>query len=206
MTDSFVAGAAPVGTAAGQRLGKRERLVAAARQLVYQQGIERTTIADIAHAADVPVGNVYYYFKTKDEIIAAVIDAHVHEVESVIASITQRYRTPKARLKALVDFLAGQAGLVARYGCPNGTLCAEQDKRGAAADPSAAQLMRIPIDWAAEQFRAMGRPDADDLAVDLIAAYQGGAQLTQALGDPELLARQGRRITRWIDSLDLQPG
>ena len=176
--------------------------MAAAFQLVYQQGIERTTIADIARAADVPVGNVYYYFKTKDEIIAAVIEAHVHEVQTVIASITQRYHTPKARLKGLVAALAGQADLIARHGCPNGTLCAEQDKRGSAADPSAAQLMRIPIDWAAEQFRAMGRPDADDLAVDLIAAYQGGAQLTQALGDPGLLARQGQRIARWIDSLD----
>jgi AcrR family transcriptional regulator len=201
MTDS--PGAAAAGDA-GQRLTKRERLVAAAHQLVYQQGIERTTIADIAQAADVPVGNVYYYFKAKDEIIAAVIDAHVKQVESVIASISQRYRTPKSRLKALVDALAGQADLVARYGCPNGTLCAEQDKRVSAADPSAAQLMRIPIDWAAEQFRAMGRPDAADLAIDLIAAYQGGAQLTQALGDPGLLVRQGQRIERWIDSLDQQ--
>ena len=45
-------------------------------QLLHQQGIERTTLADIAKAADVPPGNVYYYFKTKDEVIAAVIEAH----------------------------------------------------------------------------------------------------------------------------------
>jgi TetR/AcrR family transcriptional regulator, transcriptional repressor for nem operon len=31
------------------------------------KGVERTTLADVAQAADVPVGNVYYYFKTKDE-------------------------------------------------------------------------------------------------------------------------------------------
>ena len=55
------------------RPGKRERLIAAAVELVYRQGVARTTLADIAQAADVPVGNVYYYFKTKDDIIAAVV-------------------------------------------------------------------------------------------------------------------------------------
>ena len=37
------------------RAGKRERLVAAACQVLYEQGVERTTLADIALAADVPV-------------------------------------------------------------------------------------------------------------------------------------------------------
>jgi AcrR family transcriptional regulator len=53
--------------------GKRDRLVAAARELIHRQGIEKTTIADIARAADVPAGNVYYYFKTKDDLIEAAI-------------------------------------------------------------------------------------------------------------------------------------
>ena len=76
MTDS-IAGQV---TAVDRRPGKRERLIAAAAQLVHQQGIERTTLADIAKAADVPAGNVYYYFKTKDEVIAAVIEAHAQEI------------------------------------------------------------------------------------------------------------------------------
>ena len=46
-------------TAIKPRPGKRERLVAAATKLLHQQGIERTTLADIANAADVPAGNVY---------------------------------------------------------------------------------------------------------------------------------------------------
>ena len=52
--------------------GKRERLVTAAYQLLYQQGVERTTLVEIAELATVPVGNVYYYFKTKNELIAPV--------------------------------------------------------------------------------------------------------------------------------------
>jgi AcrR family transcriptional regulator len=53
--------------------GKRERLAAGACEVIHQQGVEKTTIADIAQAADVPVGNVYYYYKTKDDLVAAAI-------------------------------------------------------------------------------------------------------------------------------------
>ena len=55
----------------GPRRGKRERLAEAAAQVFHEQGVEKTTLTDIARAADVPVGNVYYYFKTKDELVGA---------------------------------------------------------------------------------------------------------------------------------------
>jgi hypothetical protein len=48
----------------------------------------------------------------------------------------------------------------------------------------------------------LGRRDARDLAVEFIASYQGTAVLTQALRQPALLSREGRRLERWIDSLD----
>src|SRR5258708_1496393 len=99
MTDSSKR---PVVTAE-RRPGKRERLVAAAIQLLHQQGIEKTTLVDIALAADVPAGNVYYYFKTKDEIIEAVVDAHVQRSKALLASIDQCHRSPRARLKAFVE-------------------------------------------------------------------------------------------------------
>ena len=59
----------------------------------------------------------------------------------------------------------------------------------------------MPIDWAEQQFRAMGRRDAREFAVALIASYQGIALLTNTFRDPEMMAREGRRLERWIDSL-----
>jgi TetR/AcrR family transcriptional repressor of nem operon len=187
--------------AAGRRPGKRERLVAAASQLLHQQGIEKTTLVEIAQSADVPAGNVYYYYKTKDEIITAVIDAHIRRVEETLASIDARHRTPKTRLKALVAELMRQGDLIAQYGCPMGTLCSELDKRTGGPGVTAAGLMRIPIAWAQEQFRALGRHDAHDLAVALLAAYEGTALLTNTLRDPKILAREARRLELWIDAL-----
>jgi TetR/AcrR family transcriptional repressor of nem operon len=181
--------------------GKRERLIAGARKLLHEQGVEKTTLAEIAQVADVPVGNVYYYFKTKDDLVAAVIETHRHDIGAALASL-DRHRTPKARLKAFIRMLMDQRDLAARHGCPQGTLCSELDKRDDDIAQGAAELMRVPIAWAEEQFRAMGRRDAHDLALGLIASYQGISLLTNTLRDPELMAREGRRLERWIDSLD----
>jgi TetR/AcrR family transcriptional regulator, transcriptional repressor for nem operon len=188
-------------TVTGRRPGKRERLIAAALQLLHEQGVERTTLADIAKAADVPVGNVYYYFKTKDEVIGAVIDAHVQQIKKTLAAIEARHRSPKGRLKAFVREFTAQSELVARSGCPLGSLCSELDKRVTEPGLPAAELMRLPIEWAQEQFRSLGRPDARDLAFDLLAAYEGSALLANTMRDPKVLSGAARRIDRWIDTL-----
>jgi hypothetical protein len=47
----------------------------------------------------------------------------------------------------------------------------------------------------------MGRRDARDLAVALIASYQGIMLLTNTFHQPELIVREARRLDRWIDSL-----
>ena len=183
-----------------ERGSKRERLVASTTELLHQQGVEKTTLAEIAQAANVPAGNVYYYFKTKDELVEAAIDAHAQTTEAMLASL-ERHHSPKARLKALARALTEQSELAARYGCPQGTLCSELDKRDDALHGKCATLMQLPIDWAEQQFRLMGRRDARDLAIALIAAYQGISLLTNTFGDPKLMTREARRLERWIDSL-----
>ena len=40
----------------------------------YRHGFRTTSLADIAEAAKIPVGNVYYYFKTKDEIGRPIVE------------------------------------------------------------------------------------------------------------------------------------
>jgi TetR/AcrR family transcriptional regulator, transcriptional repressor for nem operon len=180
--------------------GKRDRLVAAAREVIHRQGVEKTTIADIARQADVPVGNVYYYFKTKDELVEAAIGSHVQDIQALLSTL-ERHRTPRARLKALVRELTAQRELAAQYGCPLGSLCSELDKRADGLHLACAEMLRLPIDWSEQQFRLAGRRDARDLAVALMASYQGIALLTNTFSDPELMTREARRIERWIDSL-----
>ena len=180
--------------------------MAAATEMVYRQGVAPTTLAHIADAADVPLGNVYYYFKTKEEIVGAVVQAHVRQLTATLAEVETRHRSPKTRLKALVDVLAGRSGETALYGCPYGTLATELAKRADGTDPQAVELMRIPLEWAEREFRAMGRRDARGLAVELVAGYQGAAVLAGTLGQPDLMAGQARRLRRWIDAESVAPG
>lgn len=183
-----------------KRGGKRERLVAAAARAFHERGVEKTTIADIASVADVPVGNVYYYFKTKDQLVRAAIGAQDDYLRELIAEL-ERHDAPADRLKALIRGWVDQREVAARFGCPSGTLAAELDKRADGLDGELAEVMRRLIDWARAQFEAMGRADADALAVGLVASYQGISLLTNTFRDPELMAVEGRRLERWIDDL-----
>jgi AcrR family transcriptional regulator len=142
-----------------------------------------------------------YYFKTKDAIVDAVVEAHVQGLEETLTSLDRRHRTPKGRLKGLFRTLADQHDVIAQFGCPHGTLCSELEKRTDDDHHAVTRLVEIPVAWAEKQFRAMGRHDAHDLAVEFIASYQGTAVLTQALKQPALLSREARRLERWIDSL-----
>jgi AcrR family transcriptional regulator len=189
------------GEAVSAPTGKRERLIAAACELLYRQGIARTTLADIAEAANVPLGNMYYYFKTKDDLVAAVVEARGEQLRSATAALQRRHGSPKARLKALVGLLADERDTIADHGCPYGTLCIELAKHSRESNPLTAPLMEILLDWIEQQFRAMGRRDAHDLALELVVAYQGSAVLTNALGQPEVMANQARRLERWINAL-----
>jgi TetR/AcrR family transcriptional repressor of nem operon len=180
--------------------GKRERLVESATALFHEQGVHRTTLAEVAERAEVPPGNVYYYFKTKDELIGAVLAGYQEQAETLIQSFG-RGRTPQARLKALVRNWSDMRDAVVSHGCPMGTLCAELDKLDGGLDREAAKVMARIIDWSEDQFRQLGHQDARDLAVALFAGIQGAALLANTFRDPTLLTRQTRHLERWIDSL-----
>ena len=191
MTNSVTANARP---------GKRERLIAAARTTLHEQGVERTTLADIAKAADVPVGNVYYYFKTKSELVAAVVERYQARYQEIIAGLDQR-RTPKARLRGLIEVWIDQRETLTAHGCPIGTLSTELDKTADALAAESAGILALLLEWIEQQFRELGRRDARDLAVAVLAAYEGVAVLANVLDDESLITMEGKRLQRWIDSL-----
>ena len=65
----------------------------------------------------------------------------------------------------------------------------------------AATILSLLIDWSQEQFQALGRPDARELAVALISAYEGVTLLANTLRDPALISTEAQRLERWIDTL-----
>src|SRR2546422_147818 len=81
---------------------KRTRLIETAMNLAYRNGFRETSLADIAQAAHVPVGNVYYYFKTKEELGEAVVERRLAQFREFREEI-DRLSSPKERLFAFVE-------------------------------------------------------------------------------------------------------
>ncbi|GIH26274.1 TetR family transcriptional regulator [Acrocarpospora phusangensis] len=174
----------------------------AAAEVVHRQGAERTTIADIARVADVPVGNVYYYFKTKDELVVAALCEHARQLELLTGRLDQ-LSDPRERLKGLIQTWMDQRDLAARYGCPTGTLAVELDKRDKdGLDVEAGRVIRLLLAWVERQFHELGQPEPDSLALTLVGAYQGMSLLTNALRDPSVMDREGARLLAWLDSME----
>ncbi len=168
--------------------------------MFHQHGVEKATLADIAAGAGVPLGNVYYYFRTKDALVSAVIERYGRSYDVMSAELNQ-HEQPADRLKALLRALTSRREQLASYGCPIGSLSTELDKRDDVLRTEAAGVLSSLIDWAEPQFRAMGRDDARELAVALVAAYEGITVLASALRDPGLIAAESARLERWIDLL-----
>lgn len=62
----------------------RDHIVEAADQLFYRQGFEHTSFSDIADAVQISRGNFYYHFKSKDEILDAVINVRLANTRKML--------------------------------------------------------------------------------------------------------------------------
>lgn len=180
--------------------GTRNRLIEAAKIMIYRQGFARTTLADIAQQAQIPLGNVYYHFRSKEALVEAVIQTHVQDLRSLFAQ-WDPIPDPFQRLLALVHSGSGEE--LARYGCPHGSLCQELDKDESQLATTAAQMFQVYLDWAEKQFRLLGKDEqqAKDLAIDLISSLQGTFLLANSFRSPELLERKLQRLDTWLGTL-----
>jgi TetR/AcrR family transcriptional regulator, transcriptional repressor for nem operon len=179
----------------------RTRLLGAAEKTTYRYGFGNTAIADIAQEARIPLGNVYYYFKTKDEIAAAIIDRRVSRFRKLLEEF-DKTDSPNERLCAFVNVKIKNREELARQGCPVGTLCSELRKLGGSAAEQSTLLFRTALEWMEKQFQALGKgADSRSLAVHLLAATQGVSVLAHTFRDPALIDMEAARLLDWIRSL-----
>ena len=180
---------------------KRARLIETAMKLAYQHGFRDTSLADIAEAAHVPLGNVYYYFKTKDELGEAVVERRLAEFRAFRDEL-DRLSAPKERLLAFVERIHRNGGQLARGGCPLGGLCTELRKEGGALAKQSAALFTEPMRWLEEQFRAIDHEkDSRKLAVHFFSAYQGMAAVALGANDRDVVVMETKRLKDWIRTL-----
>jgi AcrR family transcriptional regulator len=182
-------------------LTTREHIVAAADGLFYRQGFEHTSFSDIADAVQISRGNFYYHFKTKDEILDAVIGARLASTRKMLEQWEIEGDRPEDRIRSFIHILIANRADIKRYGCPVGTLCSELAKLGHASKAEANQLFTLFRTWLRRQFSLLGREaDADALAMHLLARSQGVATLANTFHDEKFIRQEVKQMCDWLQS------
>jgi TetR/AcrR family transcriptional repressor of nem operon len=180
----------------------RDHIVQAADRLFYRRGFEHTSFADIADAVQISRGNFYYHFKTKDDILRAVIDARLADTRKMLDQWAAEGEHPADRIRSFVRMWMVNQADIQRYGCPVGTLCAELAKVNHASQDEARELFTLFRTWLRQQFALLGRSaDADVLAMHLLARSQGVAMLANVIHDEDFIRREVAQMCEWVTSL-----
>jgi AcrR family transcriptional regulator len=142
----------------------RERLLAAANELFYREGVHTVGIDRVIERAGVAKATLYSTFGSKDELIAAYLEARHNAMRERLRRAIDRRRSPRARLLAAFDVQAD--------------LAADESYRGCAFANATAESHGSSADAAVARYRAWVRATFVELAAD------AGAR------DPATLARQ----------------
>ena len=173
----------------GRGRASRERIVERAAELFAERGVAATSLDEVLAAAGAGKGQLYHYFRGRDELVAAAIQLRCTQV---LAGLTQALGTV-ASLAELEQALAGFADAYEQMGlpgCPIGTLATEVAGRNEAARLQAAAGFdaweRLLAD-ALTRMRQRGELRADAppamLATGLLASIEGGMVLSQTRRD-----------------------
>ena len=179
----------------------RDSIVQAADALFYEHGFEHTSFADIADAVKISRGNFYYHFKTKDEILTAVVAARMERTRAMLTRWETEGDSPQERIRLFITLLIRNQAKIMRHGCPVGTLCMELAKLGHPGQGEANAILDLFRVWLQGQFRQMGRgKEAGALALHLLARSQGAAVLAQSLRDKKFVQQEVALMSAWVES------
>lgn len=177
----------------------RQRIVDTADRLFYEYGFEHTSFATIATEVGISRGNFYHHFKTKDEILDAVIESRLSATREMLAKWEAASTDPLARVRQYVEIVIRNATDIELHGCPVGTLTSELGKLDHPARVQAVAVFELFRDWLITQFELLGRTrDAKDLALHVLMFSQGTATVSNAFRDRKWVRREVARFEQWL--------
>jgi len=100
--------------AAAEETNRRADIVRAASRLFAEKGYAATTIRDIAGAVDMRSGSPFYHFKTKQDMLRAVVLEGIGAINAAVAQAASSGKSPRATFEAMLrahlDQLLGEQG------------------------------------------------------------------------------------------------
>lgn len=178
---------------------RRDHLVDTALTLFYQDGFHATGIDKILATAGVAKMTMYKYFKSKDELILAVLRRRDELFRNWFMREVER-RTPTAaeRLLALFDVYDDW---LHDEGVSNGCMFINATAEYATPDDpihaAAAETKRLVQSYVRDLAVAAGAQDPDELATQLVLLLEGATVMAQVSGNRDT-ARQARKAAELL--------
>lgn len=177
----------------------RSRLVNAAAELFWRSGYDGTSLADIAAEAGVPIGNVYYYFRSKAALADAVAGLMESETRAALSAINAAHPGEQQRLAALLALFSSSNAARTERGCPIARASRDFRNDAPLAAERAGRIFNRICDWLTGQLQATLSPEeARRLASQWLMTWQGAITLAHASNDRSVLddamADIGRQI------------
>jgi len=170
--------------------------------LFHHNGLNATSLADIAKHADIPIGNVYYYFKTKEELALAAVSKRKEQFSAAYALLEEHVDDPRQRLIEAVYYFEKVRDEYTRFGCPIGKIIVDADTEKDTVVQTSAQVLAEFVLWAERPIRQLGHSsDARRYATSLMAGVQGAAIMAKAMRNPEIISDEIARLVNWIETL-----
>jgi AcrR family transcriptional regulator len=91
----------------GTRGDTRSRIQTVALELFTEQGYEKTSLREIAERLDVTKAALYYHFKSKDDIVASVVEDRIRRLDELIAWAESRPADREHRRQILARYSDG---------------------------------------------------------------------------------------------------
>jgi len=156
------------------RLSARDRLLAAADELFYAEGVHVVGVDRIVERAGVTKASLYNTFGSKDELVRAYLEEHFRRRQSRIAQILAAYDTPKERLLGVFGeverLLAGSEFRGCRF-----ISAAAEARPGDASEVVADEYRRWLRSLFTDLAKAAGARDAKHVGRQLALIYDGAA-------------------------------
>ena len=186
----------------------RGRLILAARDLFWSQGYEATSLAEIVNKAGVNPGSLYYFFKTKEDLLLSVLDWYLENLyPQLIEPILAQVSDPIERVFAL---LAGyRKALIATgcsYGCPIGNLALELGDSLPRAREKLARNFEGWRQWVGRFLDEAGPRlpqdlDRQEVAMFVLTVMEGGVMQARTHRSPEPFDAGVRQLRTYFDLL-----
>jgi TetR/AcrR family transcriptional repressor of nem operon len=170
----------------------RQRIVKTAAELIFDKGVDHTTIDDVRTSANVSSSQLYHYFDDKPALVRAVID---YQADTIVGGQQQFDLSSLSGLREWREFVVNhERALNCRGGCPIGSLgsqVAETEPEAREAVAAGFRRWENTIRTGLRKMHELGRlapeADPDQLALAMLAALQGGLLLAQIERDTKPL-------------------